>query len=403
PHLLNWLHQNDIAQKASFVYKNWLEAKGEIAVVREPILGWLKRYGATPEAQFVYKAWLDAKGEIAVVREPILGWLERYGATPEAKFVYGSWFNAKLDIADVRTTFLGWLKQHSSTAEASWFFYRRWLEETGDAEAVCAPIRDWLKVYQTSSGASHVYQSWLNASGEHEVVRDHLLAWIEVNSSLEDPTYVLCAWLEAGGSLGLIKSACEAWLTEHWRQEAAEYLTKPISMNRDLSLSLAVCIIAWAGTHPENASAISRLGRVSSRLESLPLNDSFRTLIGLSAEAVLAKLLDAAEVSEDVEASATFLITNLSGRHFARNLHWRVTLELFCACLRREKLLRHLGLYPPVPWALLLHDAIAARLLDPHADARAIRRAHDLIRLGMHHSEYSHLLTSGYLPPPPPE
>ncbi|WP_444461478.1 hypothetical protein [Rhodobacter capsulatus] len=408
--LLGWLENYGTTTEASFVYQSWLDATGEAGAeaVREPLLGWLKQHGTTPEAQFVYKSWLDATGEAGAeaVREPLLGWLKQHGTTPEAQFVYKSWLDAtgKAGAEAVREPLLGWLEQRGTTPEAQ-FVYQSWLDATGEAgaEAVREPLLGWLKQHGTTPEAQFVYKSWLDATGEAGAVLDHLIAWIEINALQKEADFVFRAWLEAGEPLDPIKAACEAWLFQHWQSEEAVYPTKALSMAHDLSPKGVACIIAWAGTHPESEDAIFRLSRVSNRLANLSLNDSFRALIAWSAEAVLAKLLDAAEVSEYDRQAASSLLASLSHINVARNLHWRVTLELFCACLRHGGLLRHHEGLPPAPFTLLLHDALAERLLDPIVDAGAIRRAHDLIRQGVPPSEYAQLITRGYLPPPRPE
>ncbi|MEM7664110.1 MAG: hypothetical protein AAF292_17850 [Pseudomonadota bacterium] len=61
PHLLPWLAKNSAAPKASFVYKAWLDAGGEVQAVRDKLLLWVEEHGTSPEADFVFKAWLDAE------------------------------------------------------------------------------------------------------------------------------------------------------------------------------------------------------------------------------------------------------------------------------------------------------------------------------------------------------
>ncbi|SOC10152.1 hypothetical protein SAMN05877809_10575 [Rhodobacter sp. JA431] len=400
--LLGWLEQHGATPEARFVYKSWLDATGEAGAVRAPLLGWLEQHGATPEASFVYQSWLDAKGEAGAVRAPLLGWLEQHGATTEAQFVYKSWLDATGEAEAVRAPLLGWLEQHGATLDAR-FVYKSWLDATGEAGAVRAPLLGWLEQHGATPEAQFVYRAWLDATGEAEAVRDHLIAWIEINSSQEEADFVFRAWLEAGEPLDPIKAACEAWLFQHWQSEEAVYLTKALSMAHDLSPKGVACIIAWAGTHPESEDAIFRLSRVSNRFANLPLNDSFRALIAWSVEAVLGKLLVASQVSENEQQTTTWLLENLSQSSFARNLHWIETLEHFCACLRHGGLLRYHEGLPCDRFTLLLHDALALRLLDPLADACAIRHVHDLIRQGVPPSEYAQLIAHGYLPPPPSE
>ena len=76
PSIRAWLGRHAETLAAQFVYKAWLDAAGDKALVEPSIRAWLGRHAETLEAQFVYKAWLEAKGAFSVVRDPVLAWLD---------------------------------------------------------------------------------------------------------------------------------------------------------------------------------------------------------------------------------------------------------------------------------------------------------------------------------------
>jgi hypothetical protein len=118
PYLVSWLAENSTAIKASFVYKAWLDAKGEVDAVREKLLLWLAEHGTTAEAQFVYNSWLDAKGEVDAVREKLLLWVAEHGTTPEAQFVYNSWLKSGQPLEPIKTACEAWLLEHWNSEDA---------------------------------------------------------------------------------------------------------------------------------------------------------------------------------------------------------------------------------------------------------------------------------------------
>ena len=144
PYLVTWLSKNDKALKASYVYKAWLDAGGDVDAVREKLLLWVAENGATPEAQFVYKAWLDAGGDVDAVREKLLLWVAENGATPEARFVFKPWLDAGGDVDAVREKLLLWVADNGATSEAQ-FVYKDWLDAGGPLEELVQPITHWLR------------------------------------------------------------------------------------------------------------------------------------------------------------------------------------------------------------------------------------------------------------------
>jgi len=100
-----WVKFNGLRRVASFVFKAWLDAKGEPKLVREPIHNWLAQEvnALSPNAGFVFKAWLDAKGDLELVRYPIHNWLaqEVNALSPEANFVFKAWLDAKGELAEI--------------------------------------------------------------------------------------------------------------------------------------------------------------------------------------------------------------------------------------------------------------------------------------------------------------
>lgn len=86
-----WLTTWKVSLHASFIYRAWLGANGDVDVVAQPIKDWLS-HGSNrllPHARFIYSAWLDAKGELDVVTEPIKEWLshEKNRLLPDANFI----------------------------------------------------------------------------------------------------------------------------------------------------------------------------------------------------------------------------------------------------------------------------------------------------------------------------
>ncbi|MCA3301143.1 MAG: hypothetical protein INF98_03120 [Roseomonas sp.] len=78
----------------------------------------MEQHGTTPEAKFVYKAWLDAKGEVAPLREKLLAWVAQHGTTPDARFVYQAWLDSGHPFKEIQQACEEWLKHNWQREDA---------------------------------------------------------------------------------------------------------------------------------------------------------------------------------------------------------------------------------------------------------------------------------------------
>ena len=260
-----WLIVNGITLKARFVYQAWLDAKGDIELVQGHIKAWLRVNAITPEANFVYRAWLDAKGDIELIYEHLKAWLKVNEAALDTQFVYKAWLDAKGDIELVREHLEAWLKVNDTTLDAQ-FVYKAWLDAKGDIELVRDYIKAWLRVNGTALKARFVYQAWLDASGDIELVRDYLKAWLKVNATNLKADFVYKAWLDAGGEFAVIKRDAIAWLHENRETKEAVYLTKYISKEKDITVDTIRDFLVWCRYFPDNEDALWRLTQLGKHL-----------------------------------------------------------------------------------------------------------------------------------------
>ena len=149
----------------------------------------------SPEASFVYRAWLDATKDRALVEDPIRQWLEvtenRVG--PEASFVYRAWLNATKDRALVEEPIRQWLSvARNRTADDADFLFRAWLEAEGNLETVLEGLFAWLHDHRDRYEAVYVTKVLANKQKElpHQTVED-ILQWCETFSGDEDAIWRL--------------------------------------------------------------------------------------------------------------------------------------------------------------------------------------------------------------------
>lgn len=209
-----WLERNRTALCASFVYKAWLDAKGDRDIVREAALAWIDKYGARSEAQFLFAAWLNAGEDIKAVGEKLPAWVAEHGTLFDASYTLRAWLEAGGDLDTVGKAIPAWLAEHGTRPEAR-FVYGAWLRSGGDAEAMRAPLLAWLSLHGASTDASFVYSAWLPACNDVEAVRDAILLWISTHATEADASYVYVAWLRAGGRVDAVQYAIQAWIKEH--------------------------------------------------------------------------------------------------------------------------------------------------------------------------------------------
>ena len=67
--------------------KSWLDAKGELDLVREPICAWLKEHPAALAVGFVARAWLENGGEFEAIADCVFAWLPAHQLDFEATYV----------------------------------------------------------------------------------------------------------------------------------------------------------------------------------------------------------------------------------------------------------------------------------------------------------------------------
>ena len=290
-----WIEAHGLMHEASYVYKAWLRAGAGTESVASAVLAWIEVHGLTPEAQFVYSAWLNAGGATEAVAGAVHAWIDVHGLMPDAQFVYDAWLGAGAATPAVASAMDEWLANHGLTRDASYFYsawlkagagaeavasavlawieahgltleaqfvYNAWLDADGGTEAVAAAVRAWIAAHGQTREASHVYKAWLDAAGGIDAVSDDLLAWVDVHGHIEEASLVYQAWLDAGGEFTPIRGHIDSWV-EIWRSSPIfAYFGKTLARRHDLPENLAVAVIEWSRSFPNDSDALSRLGYI---------------------------------------------------------------------------------------------------------------------------------------------
>src|SRR5205814_558965 len=140
-----WLRSRPSLFQTHYLLVSWLQSGLDPSEVEVTTKRWLIPWKVSFHAQFLYHRWLDAKGELEVVREPIKDWLghENNRLIPDAQFVYGPWLNAKGEIDVVTEPIRDWLgHENNRLIREATFVYRAWLDAKGEIEVVQEPIKD---------------------------------------------------------------------------------------------------------------------------------------------------------------------------------------------------------------------------------------------------------------------
>ncbi|MFZ1414804.1 MAG: hypothetical protein WAS73_09530 [Defluviicoccus sp.] len=328
----------------------------------------------------------------------VVAWLNNEPSALASHYLIVSLLRSGTPPEKVQRHLRAWLDSNATAFKAS-FVYRSWLDAQGAVEDVRSHVLAWLGQHDTAPEAQFVYKSWLDAQGAVEDVRSHVLAWLGQHATEPDADYVYRSWLETGQPFGEIREHCEYWLKEHWHRAEAVYVTKALSKEKNLSRGSMAIIVAWAGTHAEHEDAVYRLSRMSRWIREHELPFAFLKLLDRSTEAVVAKLLIKSDIDAGQRHACTSLFGNLGRIPVARNYFWLNTLEHFSKCLRHGGLFSYVQDMPAYAWTLLLHDAIAERIIDPSVDQSAINHALELVRRSMEPHNFEGLLASGYLRP----
>jgi hypothetical protein len=252
--LERWLARYGAALATRFVYKAWLDTRGDLDVVRDGVAAWIALHATAPTAQFVYKAWLDARGELDVVRSGVVAWLAVHATAPAAQFVYTAWLAAHGDLDLVRGAIVAWLAFHAM-APAAQFVYKAWLDAQGELDLVRGPIVAWLSVHATASEAQFVYKAWLDAHGEIDLVRDAIGAWLALHATAFVAGFVYPPWVDAHGELDLVREGVAAWLAVHATASDAQFVYKAwLNAHGEINL-ISDAVVAWLALHATASEA----------------------------------------------------------------------------------------------------------------------------------------------------
>ena len=397
--LLEWVDLHGLSPEASHVYNAWLDAAGDKEAVSAKLLEWVDLHGLSPEASHVYNAWLDAAGDKEAVSAKLLEWVDLHGLSPEAQFVYKAWLDTAGDKEAVSAKLLEWVGLHGLSPEAR-FVYKAWLDTAGDKEAVSAKLLEWVGLHGLSPEARFVYKAWLDAAGDKEAVSAKLLEWSENFATLNEADFIFRSWLKAGGAFEKIKEHCEVWLREHWREEKAVYLTKELSLRREISFETVLRIVAWSGLYCYNEDAVFRLSRVGRHFTNGPRAGRFTKLVCRATRAVFEQLTLKDKLSRPERDACSILFGNLANSGYPRDENWFTIIEVYCAGIRHGNIFRHFERMPSATWVVLLQAALEFELLDPIIDQAAVAHADELIRQAMPPQEYADLIANSYRAPP---
>ena len=241
-----WLkiEQHAISADAEFVFKSWLDAGGEISLVKDAVLAWLKieRHGTSADASFVFKSWLDAGGEISLVKDAVLAWLkiEQHATSARAQFVFNSWLNAGGEIALVKDAVLAWLKieQHATSAEAQ-FVFKSWLDNKGPLHDIDAYCQAWLRSEKNLQSASTGYL--IRAYG--------------------DRMKLLPPWMTA---------FAEKWFQVWMESPEAVYPLKYIVRIKTMQAATACSVVDWCRQFSDDADALNRFAQLGHKIAAYP-------------------------------------------------------------------------------------------------------------------------------------
>jgi hypothetical protein len=223
PYIKAWLAipENAVSMDASFVFQSWLQAHGDNAIVEPHIKAWLAKpdNALAPQAQFVFKAWLDAEGDMALVELHIKAWLAipQNAMSMQASYVLQSWLDAQGDKAVVQPYVKAWLDiPENALALNAEYVFQSWLHAEGDKAVVQPYIEAWLAIPENavSMEASFVFQSWLQAEGDKAVVQPYIKAWLDIpeNAASMEASFIFKSWLHANGDEAMVEPYIKAWL-----------------------------------------------------------------------------------------------------------------------------------------------------------------------------------------------
>jgi hypothetical protein len=197
--------------KCSFVFRAWLQAHGDIDVVRPHVHRWLERYFEIPEAEFIYCAWLQAGGEKDEIFTSLAAWMEMHWHRIDAGYVYSHWLNSAGDWSTVASYVRRWLDLHGRSVHATQVIVP-WLRARAPLDLIADDIQRWLARNCTHVDASHVYGLWLREVGQGDPTEDYVLRWITIHGTAKEAGRVYCAWLSARWDISNVGDAIRRWI-----------------------------------------------------------------------------------------------------------------------------------------------------------------------------------------------
>ncbi|MBC7952924.1 MAG: hypothetical protein H7Z12_14040 [Rhodospirillaceae bacterium] len=218
----DWLSLSGMTPAATFVFRSWLDATKDRALVETAIAEWLAvaENRLSADASYVFQSWLDATKDRTLVETAIVEWLAvvENRLLPDASYVFKSWLDATEDRTLVETAIAEWLAvtENRLSADAQ-FVFNSWLSATEDRTLVETAIAEWLAVVENrlSASAQFVFKSWLDATKNRTLVETTIAEWLAVAKNRLSPVaqFVFTSWLDATKDRTLVESTVAEWLT----------------------------------------------------------------------------------------------------------------------------------------------------------------------------------------------
>ena len=232
--LTTWMNLYSVSYSAQYVFNAWLERIHDdqinhsildcpsIPVELDVVVRiWLENeeHWTKFAACFVYSNWLNAKGEVDLVREPIIRWLASRDAETTELFatdfdagrrVLTSWLQASRepDIVDAHVD--AWLKcSNNGLREEARVIFVGWLAAGGAPEFIREPLKAWLKNIPFSSQTEQVLSAWLANGGAVDDVESYVSRrTVEMPvATLRQTDFLIGRWRDAGGQRTVVEMA----------------------------------------------------------------------------------------------------------------------------------------------------------------------------------------------------
>lgn len=278
----NWLTHNATALSASYIYKGWLEAKGDAAAIAGHARSWMAAHGREFTAVYVITSWCKWGGNPVLVAAYVEPWLAAHSEHIDAGFVLqhcaplvsAAGDDASVDQIAFITAATRWLAIHNQEQRCS-FVYPILLLNPQISPIILPVIEDqlevWLNRYADEVFAGSIITAWHRARHRdvaHSIrLKPFMARWLEHHAMSIGATYVLERALENyaddSALYPVVRAQAAEWLEQHYRERDAAFILQPLAKCKDLDFETVCRTIVWATIHPGHVDAMARLQKAT--------------------------------------------------------------------------------------------------------------------------------------------